>query len=206
MSFDQWLSMGLFTITMAITPGPNNAMLMASGVNHGIKSSIPHFLGVNLGFPVMVIVMGMGIGSIFDQYPIVHHIIKILGSVYLLYLAWVIGTTKESKMDKKISKPFTFLQAALFQWVNPKAWVIIAGAMATYTNQETSIYLQVILMALTFIVLGSPCSMVWLAFGRGLKNILKSQSHLRIFNIMMALLLAASLIPVMLEWIKTINE
>lgn len=202
MSFDQWLSMGLFTITMAITPGPNNAMLMASGVNHGIKSSIPHFLGINLGFPVMVIVMGMGIGSIFDQYPIIHKIIQIAGALYLIYLAWLIGTTTESKLDQKSSKPLTFKQAAIFQWINPKAWVIIAVAMAAYTNDEENIYLQVSIMALTFVFLGSPCSMVWLACGRALKNLLKSSVHLRAFNITMALLLVSSLVPVIIDWFR----
>lgn len=202
MEFEQWLSLGLFTVVMAITPGPNNAMLMASGVNHGIKASLPHFLGINLGFPIMVIVMGMGIGSLFDKFPIIHQSIQVAGALYLLYLAWLIATTTTSRLTKKSARPLSFIQAAIFQWVNPKAWLIIAGALAAYTDKSGNIYLQVAIMALTFIILGSPCSMVWLACGHALRKLLSDPAWLRAFNLSMAILLVSSLIPVISGWLK----
>ena len=189
----------LFALSTAITPGPNNAMIMASGLNHGIQKSLPHFVGINVGFLVMVICIGFGLGTVFEAAPALHGIIKIVGLFYLIYLAWLIATTPTTNMDRKVAKPLSALQAALFQWVNPKAWVMISGAIATFTSPASSIYSQVLLIAGIFFAVGTPSCLLWLLGGVSLGRVLKNPRHLKMFNVTMALLLVASVYPVASE-------
>jgi threonine/homoserine/homoserine lactone efflux protein len=189
-------AIALFALSTSITPGPNNAMIMASGLNHGIRKSLPHFAGINLGFFLMVICIGFGLGTVFESAPQLHEIIKIAGVLYLIYLAWRIAMTPTTNLDREIAQPLTSLQAALFQWVNPKAWVMISGAVATFTSQSSSIYGQVLLIAGIFITVGTPSCLLWLLGGVGLKRILTSPKQVRVFNVTMALLLVASMVPV----------
>ena len=123
-------------------------MLMSSGANFGIKPSLPHFLGICIGFPVMVLALGLGLGSLFEALPIVHQIIKVVGAAYMLFLAWKISQSKAKKKKGHEPKPLTFLQACLFQWTNPKALVMAIGAIATYTTLNGNINLQVLFMAM----------------------------------------------------------
>ncbi|ALO34778.1 lysine transporter LysE [Colwellia sp. MT41] len=194
-----FLAILLFAVSTSITPGPNNIMIMASGLNHGVKSSLPHLLGICFGFPVMVILVGLGIGVFFEMYPLFHEIIKIFGVIYLLYLSWLIALSSPTSLDGKLSKPFSFVQAALFQWVNPKAWVMAVGAVSAYTSLSTDVFNQVIYIALAFFVVSFPCVGVWLVFGSGLKKYLKSPKHQKTFNVAMALLLIGSVLPVLKE-------
>tara|TARA_R110001583_G_scaffold19176_1_gene75358 strand:- start:312 stop:926 length:615 start_codon:yes stop_codon:yes gene_type:complete len=193
------LAILLFAVSTSITPGPNNIMIMTSGLNHGVKNSLPHLLGICFGFPVMVILIGLGIGVFFEIYPLFHEIIKIFGVIYLLYLSWLIAVSSPSSLESEISKPFSFVQAALFQWVNPKAWIMAAGAVSAYTTSSTDIFIQVIYIALAFFVVSFPSVGVWLIFGAVLKKYLKSPKHQKIFNVTMALLLIASVLPVLKE-------
>lgn len=186
----------LFGLSAGITPGPNNIMLMTSGMNFGIKQSIPHLVGVCIGFPVMVILIGLGFSIVFNQYPIIHEIIKILGLIYLLYLSWLIASANPDKLEGKKSKPFTFLQAALFQWVNPKAWVIATSSISAYTTLDDNIHWQVLSIAAIFFIAAVISSSTWLIFGKGIKQVLQSPKQQRLFNISMALVLAASVLPV----------
>ncbi|WP_415891935.1 LysE family translocator [Neptuniibacter sp. PT8_73] len=199
-----YLAILVFAISSTVTPGPNNIMIMTSGLNFGVKRSMPHLLGICLGFPLMVVAVGLGFSAVFEKFPIVHEIIKVLGVTYLLYLAWLVASSAPTSMegDKK-STPLTFMQAALFQWVNPKAWVMATGAIAAYTSQDTTMLLQVMVISLSFFVVSFPCVGVWLVCGSGLKRFLKEAKYQRVFNISMALLLVVSVLPVLNELRQT---
>ena len=172
---------------------------MTSGLNYGIRRSMPHYSGICLGFPVMVIAVGLGIAGLFEQIPILHVILKLAGAAYLSYLAYKIASAPVSQVKRTTAKPFSFLQAAAFQWVNPKAWVLAVGATVTYTVISDSYVLQILIIAFIFLIFGPPCIMLWLWFGASLKTILQNPSYVRIFNVSMALLLMASLIPVFID-------
>jgi threonine/homoserine/homoserine lactone efflux protein len=174
-------------------------MLMTSGMNFGIKKSIPHITGVCIGFPVMVILIGLGFSIVFEQYPILHEVIKVIGLAYLLFLSWLIASASPDKLEGKKSKPFSFIQAALFQWVNPKAWVIATSSISAYTTLDDNIYWQVLLIASIFFIAAVISSSTWLVFGRGIKKLLQSPKQQRLFNISMALVLVASVVPVLLQ-------
>lgn len=195
----EYLAIIMFAVTTCVTPGPNNAMIMTSGLNYGIRRSLPHYAGICLGFPVMVVAVGLGIASLFEQIPILHVILKLAGAAYLSYLAWRIATAPVSALNRVAGKPFSFLQAAAFQWVNPKAWVLAVGATVTYTVISDTYVVQILVIALIFLVFGAPCIMLWLWFGASLKTILQNPSTVRIFNVSMALLLMGSLVPVFID-------
>lgn len=191
-------AIALFAFSAGITPGPNNIMLMTSGVNFGIKRSIPHLLGISLGFPTMILAVGLGLSAIFTAYPVIHTAIKIIGITYLLYLSWLIANSSSKMEGKQVSKPFSFIQAAAFQWVNPKGWIMAVGAIATFTSVQQELNGQVFTIASVFLCVAFPCAIVWLGFGVALKRLLKNERQQRIFNVTMALLLVASIIPMIL--------
>lgn len=197
-----YLSIMIFAISSTVTPGPNNIMILTSGLNYGVKNSIPHLLGICFGFPVMIIVIGFGFSVIFERYPLFNEVIKVLGVVYLLYLAWLIASSSPVSLEGKTSKPLNFIQAALFQWVNPKAWVVATGAVSAYTSVSSDMFAQVISIALAFLIVAIPSLSVWLIFGVGIKKYLKSPKHQKIFNLSMSLLLVGSVFPVL----KTLVE
>ncbi|MDA7753564.1 LysE family translocator [Pseudomonadales bacterium] len=201
-----YLAILLFAFAATITPGPNNIMIMASGLNYGFRRSLPHLLGICLGFPAMVIMVGMGMGLIFDQYPITHQVIKILGILYLIYLSWLIATAPVSSLEAKAGQPLTFFSAVLFQWVNPKAWVMITGAMAAYTTADENLTLQILTITSAFLLVTFPCVAVWLFFGVSLKRFLSNDLYHKVFNIVMALLLLLSIAPIVLELIQHLTQ
>lgn len=188
----------VFAVATLFTPGPNNIMLMASGLNFGWNRTLAHGFGVPLGFGFMVLVVGFGLGALFAAYPLAYQVLKYVGAAYLLYLAWRIATAVGVHGGSARARPFTFLQAAAFQWVNAKAWVMAIGAVTAYAG-ITSFPLNTILIAAVFTVLGTASSFTWVLFGTGLKRIVTDPRSIRIFNLVMAALLAASLIPVFLE-------
>lgn len=192
----EYFAIAAFAITTCVTPGPNNAMIMASGLNYGIRRSMPHYSGIVLGFPLMVLAVGMGIAQVFEVYPVLHLVLKIVGAAYLSYLAYKIASAPVSNNNQSKGKPFTFIQAAAFQWVNPKAWVLAVGATVTYTTLGEGYVLQVLTIGLIFLLCGAPCIMLWLWGGASLKSLMRTPSYVRIFNGSMAALLIASLIPV----------
>ncbi|SUI74366.1 LysE family translocator [Shewanella morhuae] len=189
------LAIALFAFSSGITPGPNNIMLMTSGVNFGVKRSIPHLMGISLGFPTMILAIGLGLSALFQTYPVIHQIIKVIGITYLLYLSWLIANSSSKMEGKTIAKPFSFIQAAAFQWVNPKGWIMTVGAIATFTSVQQDLTAQVITIATVFLCIAFPCALVWLGFGVVLKRLLKNPRQQKIFNISMAVLLVASIIP-----------
>jgi threonine/homoserine/homoserine lactone efflux protein len=192
----EYFAIILFAVVTCVTPGPNNAMIMASGLNYGIRRSLPHYSGIILGFPAMVAGVGLGLATLFDQYPLLHTLLKILGAGYLSFLAWKIASAPVSESSETVGKPFTFIQAAAFQWVNPKAWVLAVGATATYTIAGGNYGLQILTIALIFLVFGAPCIMLWLWFGASLKSLLQNPRSVKLFNYAMAALLILSLLPV----------
>lgn len=189
------LAIALFAFSSGITPGPNNIMLMSSGLNFGIKPSLPHLAGICIGFPAMVLAIGLGLSTLFQSYPILHVAIKYIGITYLLYLAWLIANSSSKMEGKHTSRPLSFIQAAAFQWVNPKGWIRAVGAVATFTTLEQPLTGQVLTIASVFLSVAFPCAIVWLGFGVALKRLLKNQRQQKAFNITMALLLVLSIIP-----------
>jgi len=185
----------LFVIATCVTPGPNNVMLMSSGVNFGISRTLGHVAGINVGFPLMLIAVGLGAGTLFQRYPGLHDALQILGAFYMLYLAYRIAGAPTTDFTEQGARPLGFMGAALFQWVNPKAWVMAVGAVLAYTSAQASYTVQIVLIGLLFFLFGSPCSMVWVLFGRYLRRFLSRPSQLRAFNVSMSLLLVVSLIP-----------
>jgi threonine/homoserine/homoserine lactone efflux protein len=146
-----------------------------------------------------VLVAGLGVGNLFKQFPSLQVILKLVGICYLLYLAYKVATAPTQKLDIAKAKPLTFSQAALFQWVNPKGWIIAIGAIVTFSVSSMPYTFQVFIIALFFVLFGLPCTGLWLLFGSSLKKMLSNPLHLRLFNIAMAILLVTSLIPIFFE-------
>jgi threonine/homoserine/homoserine lactone efflux protein len=195
---DLLLAFVLFAFATAGTPGPNNMMLLASGANFGFRRTILHILGISVGLGVMVVAMGWGLSGVFKAFPVLHEALKWLGAAYLLWLAWKIATAKGISDKTAGGQPMSFLQAAGFQWLNPKAWAMALGAATTYTPQGSG-SLTVLILAGTFMLVGAPCSAAWAGFGLGMRRFLDKPAALRTFNITMAVLLVASLYPLMTE-------
>ncbi|PCK07660.1 MAG: lysine transporter LysE [Alteromonadaceae bacterium] len=191
---EYYLSIITFTFVAGITPGPNSLMLLASGLNHGVRQSIPHYLGVCIGFPVMATIMAFGIGALFRGYPNIYLYLKISGIVYLLYLSWKIANTGNPSSGAKIREPFTFIQAAMFQWLNPKAWVIALGALAAFTSPENFIFGATVVIV-SYFFMGFICMACWLMLGQSMQKFLSNSKRTHYFNILMAVLLALSVIP-----------
>lgn len=190
------LAVSLFVLPATVTPGPNNIMILTSGLNHGIKKTLPHFFGIITGFPAMVIAIGLGLNHVFTEYPILHQIIKYVGFSYLCFLAYKIARSNTEVESGKQAPPFTYLQAVLFQWVNPKAWVMAVTSVSMFTTGDGSFIAQVVKIALTFLFFGGPCVAVWLISGASLKRFFKSPKQLTVFNYSMAIFLVGSLVPV----------
>lgn len=194
---EYYLSIILFCLVTSITPGPNNIMLMSSGLNHGVLKTVPHISGIIVGFPLMVAALGFGLGTLFLNYPVIHQVIKIAGISYLMFLAWKIANTSNANAGKPLKEPLTFMQAAAFQWLNPKAWVIGIGAIATFTTVG-NIEIQVIIIVFTYLFVGAFSMGLWLLMGASLQKILRSQNQLKVFNVVMAILLVLSIVPIVI--------
>ena len=188
----------LFCFSTSVTPGPNNIMLMSSGLNYGFKRSVPHLLGINIGFPLMIVAIGLGFGSLFTSFPFIYPVVKALGVSYLLFFAWKVANAAPSGAKEKTGCPITFFQAVLFQWVNPKAWVMAMGAIASFTNPERFKF-QMLLIVGGYMTVGALCMVFWLTMGTSLKKLIDGNRNLRFFNICMAVLLVISLVPMVLS-------
>jgi len=197
------LSIQLFTFVAiaAFTPGPNNLMMMASGLNHGVRASLPHFFGICFGVPTILLVAGTGLGFFFQRYPIIHMAIQLIGVVYLLYLAWLIASSAPASLDSTKRRPLSFFQAVLFQWVNPKTWMMGTSAISAFTVVDANITTQITLVIGVFFLMVFPSAGVWLVFGVHLKKLLAKPSHQRAFNISMGVCLA--IIGLSLIWDMT---
>ncbi|WP_417605742.1 LysE family translocator [Oceanimonas baumannii] len=201
---DYLFAVVLFAVSSSVTPGPNNIMVMTSGVNFGVRKSLPLLTGICVGFTVMLLLVGLGFSQLFDMFPNLHFIIKCVGVVYLLYLAYLIASSAGEVESDKQGKPFSFMKGALFQWVNAKAWVVASGALAAFTTVGVNFFSQNIVIAFTFFVVSFPCVGVWLVFGSFLKNALNSSRSRARFNFIMSGLLVLSVVPVVMEILETL--
>lgn len=195
MSIEQILALALFAFATCITPGPNNTMILASSVNFGLRRTAPALVGMDLGFAFMLLAVGAGIGGLFTMFPLLHTVLKYVGAAYLIYLAWHIATAKALQSAGDAGRPVTFLQAAAFQWLNPKGWMAAVGAVATYTPPQP-FFINLLIVTFVFALVMAPCITTWAAAGAVLRVVLSNPINLRIFNITMGLLLVASLYPV----------
>lgn len=184
-----------FAFVTTVTPGPNNLMLMASGANFGFKRTLPHMLGIMVGVSVMVMVVGGGLMTLFDTYPFLNTLLQAVSIAYLLWLAWKVANAAPLKTSDEKGRPMTFLQAAAFQWVNPKAWAMCLSAITLYAPDHT--LLSVVLVAGVFALVSFPAISVWAWLGLVVRQWLTSPKRYRAFNITMAVLLVASLYPVL---------
>jgi threonine/homoserine/homoserine lactone efflux protein len=190
----------LFSLVMGFTPGPNNVMLAASGARFGVGRTLPHLAGVMIGFPVMLLLAGLGLASILLASPRLQLVMKILSCAYLLWLAFQIARSASAKDGSGGGKPLTFLQAAAFQWINPKAWLMVVGGISAYTaGRGLQLYLQVAIIAAICLVVTFLSTLTWTAFGAAIGRWLRAPLALRLFNLFMALLLVGSTLPILLE-------
>ncbi|MEV4780279.1 LysE family translocator [Burkholderia sp. LMU1-1-1.1] len=197
MSPDLLLPLCTFAVVSSITPGPNNAMIMASGLNYGFARSLPHLFGICCGFAFMIFATGLGLHAVFVQFPMLQLILKYAGAIYLLWLAWKLAHAAPMNAEQAArSKPMGFVGAAAFQWVNPKAWVMAVSALTTYLPQGFGIG-DVAQLAGVFGVIGIFCVGAWAMFGVAMRRLLQDPRSVRIFNVVMALLLVATLYPIL---------
>ncbi len=195
MNYELLTALMIFAFVSSITPGPNNLMLMSSGANFGFRRTIPHMLGVGLGFVFMVVMVGVGLMQLFDIYPPSYQILKIISVTYLLYLSFKMATAVDPIDNSNVrSTPFSFVQAVLFQWINPKAWTMALTAISVYAPSRS--FVSVAIVAGIFGLINLPSVSVWTVMGQQLRRILTSNLRLRAFNITMAVLLLTSLYPV----------
>jgi threonine/homoserine/homoserine lactone efflux protein len=197
MSRELTIAFVVFIAAASCTPGPNNIMVMTSGLNYGFRRTLPHIAGVGFGFGFMVLVAGIGLGAIFTRYPVLQTIMKYAGAAYLVYLAAVIALSKPASPDTAASgRPMSFVAAALFQWINVKGLVTVAGMITVYAAIAPYPW-NMIVLALLSLVFALLSTVIWTFFGSAMQPIVSSPRAVRIFNIAMALLLVASLYPVL---------
>ena len=194
MTYDLILALISFAFVTSATPGPNNLMLMASGANFGVRQTLPHWLGVSMGFVVLAICVGVGLTKLFDHYPIIKQILTGVCTAFLLYLAWKIATAAGLKSTNDGGKPMTFFQAAAFQWVNPKAIAMALTAISLYSGGGR--LMETLIVSLIFGVINFPTVGMWVLAGTKLRHVLQNPRALRAFNVTMALLLVATLYPI----------
>jgi|TARA_B110000438_G_C15772962_1_gene632767 threonine/homoserine/homoserine lactone efflux protein len=198
MHFEVLPAMALFVFVASVTPGPNNTMLLASGVNFGYKQTLPHLLGISVGHFILLMAVGNGLEAVFNIYPVTYQAMKIIGVSYLMYLAVKIirSNTLESDQAKQ-ARPLSFIGGAAFQWVNPKAWMMSIGFFSTYMPEESSMTF-VTLSCLMFSLINFPTISLWAGLGTKMVHYLQNIRLRTMFNWMMALLLIISMIPAFL--------
>ncbi len=195
MTLAQYLAFVVFITVASVTPGPNNTMLMASGANFGLRRTVPHMVGVVLGFGVLVTCVGLGLGALFALWPVLHTILRWVGAAYLFWLAWKIATA-DSIGGQTAARPLRFWEVVAFQWVNPKAWVGAVGAVSAYAPKTH--YLSGLgLMIVSCMAINTPVVLLWAGAGAAVRRFLDHPGRLRAFNILMALVLALSVIPML---------
>lgn len=199
MTYNLAIALIAFAFVSSITPGPNNLMLMASGANFGWRRTVPHLLGVNGGFTFMIFLLGVGLGQMFTIFPVTYVILKVVSVCFLLYLAYKIATSappRAATEDAPTGTPIRFMQAALFQWVNPKAWAMGLSAVSAYTPEGSGIWGAAIVAGI-FALVNFPSIICWIVLGTQLRRLLNVPWKLRAFNIIAAALLVASLFPIL---------
>lgn len=196
MALDVYLSLLSFMLVSTVTPGPNNVLLFASGLNFGMKRTLPLILGIGNGFAFLLLCVGLGLGQVLEIFPFAFTAIKIFGAAYMLYLAWKIANSGPLQIGEGKARPMRYFEAALFQWVNPKAWVVTVVMASTFTDKD-NYYVTLAVVVATVGILNLPTISTWAVFGTGMKQFLSDPKKLRIFNIVMAVALVLSLWPML---------
>lgn len=191
MTFDIFLSLLVYAFVASITPGPNNLMLLASGTNFGLRRTMPHVLGITLGFSFLLFMAGIGLGALFDSQPAIKPVLQIVALVYMLYLAWKIANAQPPQALEAEQKPFTFMQAVTFQWVNPKGIAMALTTVSLYVPNPDLKTLFIVVAVCGGVTL--PSVIFWTVMGQQVSRILTKPKQLRIFNITMAVMLIGSL-------------
>lgn len=191
-----------FGVSSAFTPGPNNAMIAASGATFGFRRSIPHMLGVAFGFPAMYVLIASGLGTALALAPTAQEIVRWVGVVYILWLSWRMAHAGRAAAAEGRSRPLSFLEAAMFQWVNGKAWMIALTAAGAFTRPDLSVWATISVNATVFFLVSLTSIAAWGGFGAAIGAYLKSDAAVRAFNIAMAALLALSVAPLVIEGVK----
>ncbi|GAA4890021.1 LysE family translocator [Ferrimonas pelagia] len=198
-------ALALFAVVSTITPGLNNMLLLASGANWGVVRTVPHMLGITCGFSLMVILVGIGVMQLFERFPITYVLLSTASVLYLLYLAYKIATSSAPNSDGGgRSQPMSFLQAAMFQWVNPKGWTMALTSISLYApGRELGAILWV---ALVFALANLPSVSLWTVLGQQMQRLLSTEKRLRTFNVSMAVLLVASMLPMLVLMLAPVWE
>lgn len=185
-----------FAFVGSITPGPNNALLLASGLNYGFRRTLPHIAGISIGCVVMLVLVGFGLGVVFAAVPVLYTALRYVGAAYLLWLAWTIARSGPMAERRASGRPMTFWEAAAFQWVNPKAWILVVGAVSTYAPRD-DFEMNVAVLAVLLWLVNAPSICFWAGFGTMLRPLLTDPRRVRMFNLAMAALLVLSLLPIL---------
>ena len=188
----------VFALVASITPGPNNLLMMASGATFGVKRTAPHMAGVVLGFGFMTLAVGLGLAEVLKASPLLFAVLRWAAAAYILYIAYRMVTAKGPGIAVTGENPWSFLRAVVFQWINPKAWVMALGAVGTYAEHGRFLA-DVVIIAVAFMIINVPCALTWTGFGTGIRRWFKKPGHLKAFNWTMAALLVASLYPLVTE-------
>lgn len=184
-----------FALVSTATPGPNNLMLLASGANFGLRRTLPHMTGIAFGFTFMIFMVGLGLAQVFQSFPALRNLLSAIAIAYMLWLAWKIAHASAPGEGEARPEPLTFLQAAAFQWVNPKAWIMAIGAQTNYAPEAT--WWAAALVALGFFLVCYPAISIWAWLGQEMRRFLTNPRRLTAFNWTMASLLVASLVPIL---------
>lgn len=196
MSIENLLALATFALVTSISPGPSNVMLMTSGANFGFARTMPQILGITAGFTALLLGVGMGLGALFQAWPALSIGLKIVGAAYLLYLAWRIAGSRSIAPDPMAARPLSFSESALFQWVNPKAWIVALAAVAVYMD-AASPWASLARLCAVFALVNLPAVSVWAGFGVALRGFLAEPRRLRGFNLAMGAALALTLWPML---------
>ena len=193
MTLQLFLALLLFVAVTAYTPGPNNTLMMASGMNNGFKATFPMAMGVAFGFPLMIACVGLGLGKVFELYPALYTALRYAGAAYMLWLAWKIANAGSANADNtNTAKPLSFLQMAMFQWINPKGWIMAVTALSTYTIPGNySVGAAVIVF--TYVVMGLTSASAWALFGASLRHVMSDERYYKTINWALAATLVASI-------------
>lgn len=198
-SLELLLTVITFALVTSITPGPNNIMLTASGANFGFKRTLPHVAGIIIGMMFLNVSVGLGLGALFTQFPILQQILRVAGTTYLLWLAYKLLSFSSIGNNAEDAKPFSLLQAIGFQYINPKAWIMVISANASFSLMGDGYWWSVFMITTTYMIVGTPSIMLWAGFGQYIRRYLGKQSVLKLFNITMATLTALCVVFIWLD-------
>lgn len=197
MTLDMLLSLTGMALAASWTPGPNNSMLASSGATYGLRATIPHVAGIVIGFPVMIFLVGIGLGEVFRQSPVLLQVLRWVGALMLLWMAWRTATAAPAGQSGRTTRPLTFTEAAAFQWVNPKSWLAAIAITSQFVTPAAPLA-TALAVAVVFVGAGISATLAWAAFGQAIGKRLNTPLRLRMFNLAMASMLVAFLLALML--------